>query len=43
MGYAAGAACGLMRKENLKADALTGEMVAYWMRRNGLKTTGEAE
>jgi hypothetical protein len=41
MGYAVGAACGLMVREGLSAQALSGVEVAAWMRGNGLKTAAE--
>jgi hypothetical protein len=41
IGYAAGAACGLIVKEGISANALTGPQVAQWMRTNRLKTAGE--
>ncbi|HVX68053.1 MAG TPA: FAD-dependent oxidoreductase, partial [Bryobacteraceae bacterium] len=40
MGYAAGAACGLMLAEGLSAQELTGTAVENWMRSRGLKTAG---
>lgn len=41
MGYSAGAACGLMLREKLTAQSLTGVAVADWMRGAGLKTAGQ--
>jgi hypothetical protein len=41
MGYAAGAACGLMKKEKISSQNLTGTDTADWMRTNKLKTAGE--
>ncbi|MEI6713906.1 MAG: FAD-dependent oxidoreductase [Verrucomicrobiota bacterium] len=41
MGYAVGAACGLMLGERLSAQELTGVDVADWMKGHGLKTAGE--
>ena len=41
MGYAAGAACGLMVKEKMPAQDLTGVDVAEWMKQHGLRTAGE--
>lgn len=41
MGYAAGAACGLMLRENITASALSGMMVTDWMKQNNLKCTNE--
>lgn len=38
MGYAVGAACGLMLREKLSAQSLTGVAVADWMKQNSLKT-----
>lgn len=38
MGYAVGAACGLMKHEHKKADELTGAMMTNWMKENKLKT-----
>lgn len=38
MGYAAGAASGLLVREGLKAQALTGVQVRDWMQAKGLKT-----
>ncbi len=40
MGYAAGAACGLMLAQNVPAQKLTGTAVEVWMRSRGLKTAG---
>lgn len=42
MGYAAGAACGLMRHEHLNAFELSGVMVKNWMKEQHLKCTNEA-
>jgi len=41
MGYAAGAACGLMAKEDIAAHSLNGKMVKYWMRKHSLKQANE--
>ncbi len=41
MGYAAGAACGLMQREGIASHRLLGVDVAAWMRDNGLKTASE--
>lgn len=41
MGYAAGAAGGLMLKENITATALNGVMVKEWMKENNLKNANE--
>jgi hypothetical protein len=41
MGYAAGAACGLMANENIPAQDLSGQQVADWMHTNRLKTAKE--
>jgi hypothetical protein len=41
MGYAAGAACGLMLRENMTAAALTGSRVKEWMKQNNLKRADE--
>ncbi|HEY4290914.1 MAG TPA: FAD-dependent oxidoreductase [Puia sp.] len=41
MGYAAGAACGLMRRENITASGLNGMMVRDWMKQNNLKCADE--
>ena len=41
MGYAAGAACGLMVRESILAQNLTGVMVAEWMQKHNLKSAGE--
>ena len=41
LGYAVGAACGLMRRESVRAQNLTGVMVTDWMRTHRLKTAGE--
>lgn len=41
MGYAAGAACGLMAHENVEAQHLSGTQVADWMRSHQLKTAAE--
>lgn len=41
MGYAAGAACGLLIKENIPAYALDGKMVVDWMQFNTLKNGNE--
>lgn len=41
MGYAAGAACGLLCHEAILTQNLTGVMVADWMRTHRLKTAGE--
>ena len=41
MGYAAGAACGLLVNERARAQELTGVQVSEWMRKQGLKTAGE--
>ena len=41
MGYAAGAACGLMRREGISATALAGVDVEAWMKENGLATANE--
>jgi hypothetical protein len=38
MGYAAGAACGLLAHENIPAQELSGEQVADWMHVHKLKT-----
>lgn len=38
MGYAVGAACGLMLREHLLAQDLTGTAVMDWMHQHGLKT-----
>ena len=40
MGYAAGAACGLMLAENIPAQKLSGTAVENWMSSRGLKTAG---
>jgi FAD dependent oxidoreductase len=42
MGYAAGAACGLMKRESLNTNDLSGVGVADWMRSNNLKTARES-
>jgi hypothetical protein len=42
MGYAAGAACGLMQHERINASDLTGLMVRDWMKQQQLKCTDEA-
>jgi hypothetical protein len=41
MGYAVGAACGLMQYENISAAELTGMMVTDWMKEHKLKTANE--
>jgi len=41
MGYAAGAATGLMLKENLSSQEISGVEVTDWMKENRLKTTEE--
>ncbi len=41
MGYAVGAACGLMANENIPAQDLSGQQVADWMHTNHLKTAKE--
>jgi hypothetical protein len=41
MGYAVGAACGLLAHENLFAQELSGEQVADWMHTQKLKTASE--
>jgi hypothetical protein len=41
MGYAAGAACGLIVRERIEAQLLTGVAVREWMQQNGLKTADE--
>jgi hypothetical protein len=41
MGYAAGAAGGLILKENITATALNGVMVKEWMKENNLKNADE--
>ena len=41
MGYAVGAACGLMAHENIPAQELSGEQVADWMHAQKLKTAKE--
>ncbi len=41
MGYAAGAACGLMKYEAIPANELDGEMVNNWMKEQNLKRTNE--
>jgi hypothetical protein len=41
MGYAAGAAGGLMLKENITATTLNGVMVKEWMKENNLKNANE--
>lgn len=41
LGYAAGAACGLMLSESILAQNLTGVMVAAWMQTHHLKTASE--
>lgn len=41
MGYAVGAACGLLRRERLTAQQLTGVAVADWMKAHGLKRAWE--
>lgn len=41
MGYSVGAACGLMLRENLSAQALTGVAVTEWMQVSGLKTASQ--
>jgi hypothetical protein len=41
MGYAVGAACGLLARENLSAQELSGEQVADWMHAQKLKTAKE--
>jgi len=42
MGYAAGAACGLMRAEGLASQVLTGPAVRAWMHARGLKTADQS-
>ena len=42
MGYAAGAACGLMLQERVQARNLRGSEVASWMKSNHLKTAEQA-
>ena len=42
MGYAAGAACGLMLHETVDAHRLSGTQVADWMRAHHLKTASES-
>jgi hypothetical protein len=41
MGYAVGAACGLMLREKVAAQELNGVEVGEWMKRSGLKTAAE--
>jgi hypothetical protein len=41
MGYAVGAACGLVLREKLKAENLNGLMVKEWMKQHHLKNTYE--
>jgi FAD dependent oxidoreductase len=41
MGYAVGAACGLLARENLSAQELSGEQVADWMHAQKLRTAKE--
>ena len=41
MGYAAGAACGLVVREGMGAQSLTGVAVMDWMKQNRLKTAVE--
>ncbi len=41
MGYAAGAACGLMLRESISAQNLTGVTVAEWMQKHRLKSASE--
>ena len=41
MGYAVGAACGLMLREKASAQDLSGVEVSGWMRGHGLKTAAE--
>jgi hypothetical protein len=41
MGYAVGAASGLMLKENITATALNGVMAKEWMKENNLKNANE--
>ncbi|MEY2598689.1 MAG: hypothetical protein RLZZ142_948 [Verrucomicrobiota bacterium] len=41
MGYAVGAACGLMVREHASSQDLTGTDVADWMKTHGLKTAAE--
>jgi hypothetical protein len=41
MGYGAGAACGLMVREQIPANRLTGGLVADWMHQHRLKTSIE--
>lgn len=41
MGYAVGAACGLMFRENIVAQSLSGVEVSDWMKQHGLKTAGD--
>lgn len=41
MGYAAGAACGLMLHEGLTSQNLSGSEVAQWMKKHRLKTAAE--
>lgn len=41
MGYAAGAACGLLLRENMEAFELDGRMVKDWMKQHHLKETHE--
>jgi hypothetical protein len=41
MGYAAGAAAGLMLRENMAACDLSGIMVSAWMKQNNLKNSHE--
>jgi hypothetical protein len=41
MGYAVGAACGLMVREHLSSQDLTGTDVAHWMKTHGLKSAAE--
>ena len=41
LGYAAGAACGLLLRESIRAQDLTGVAVAAWMQAHQLKSAGE--
>jgi hypothetical protein len=41
MGYAVGAACGLMLRERVSSQNLNGPDVTAWMQGNGLKTAEE--
>ena len=41
MGYASGAACGLMLQEKIAAHELSGMMVKEWMKQHNLKSANE--